>query len=190
MKTLNSYITEKLKINKDYKNPVSSNELICHILDYPLFKKNLGYHSKNTKGYGEFKPVEILTRMISYINHYPTRIDRDIRNSKIEEVQYAINILDGHSKDNLFKDAENCKEYTHLSFLEIPYGSDIPDIVSNLYDHQDMIKKYNTKITFSYKNNNSIVLKCCTNGNYVVFVLFRLTENNEEEFRAFYICTL
>jgi hypothetical protein len=92
MKTLNSYITEKLKINKDYKNPVSSNELIGHILDYPLFKRNLGYKSKNTKGYGEFKPVEYLTRMIAYLNHYPTRNERDIRNSKIEEVQYAINI--------------------------------------------------------------------------------------------------
>lgn len=176
MKTLNTYLTEKLLVNKNYKAPNNSDELFEKL--YKSSDELTYYHSNSDKLLNTAKSLAGI--MYFYVS-------KRYINSNID-IKYVQSYIEDNFLTKILDISDNCNEYTMWAQIEKhkPISKESYKIINKIFSEYSSNKyaiydKLNISIG---SNNRDVVLKGCSNNKYV---LFAICDSMTDEIYAFWM---
>lgn len=176
MKTLNTYLSEKLLINKNYKMPNSSDELLEKL--YKSADELTYYHSNSDKSLVTAK--SLAGTIFCYVCKRYINPNINIKNIQLYiEDNFLTKILDI---------ADNSNEYVMWAQIEKhkPISKESYKIINKIFTNyssgkNDIYDELNISLG---SNIRDIVLKGCSNNEYVLFAVY---DSMTDEIYAFWM---
>ena len=172
MKTLNKYLNEKLKVNKDYKNPIDVNEKIEKVFD---FYKHLAY-----RNYGDDK-IAILSGLPAMIQNIVSPVNNAHK--------FLKEFISNNFNKKIFEICDNCSKYLWWDEYELRPTKEIYGILKNFNKYSDTMNIYDAlAIPVIDAHIRHLILEGYVNDNWAILLVFESTR--EYKLKGFVICKL
>lgn len=176
MKSLNTYLSEKLLVNKDYKSPYNSDE---------LFEKLYKFSDELTYYYPNSGKSWVSAKKLAYTIYL--YVSKRYINSNID-VKHIQSYIEDNFLTKILDIADNSDEYTMWAQIEKhdPISKESYDIINKIFIEYSSIKNaiYDELNIDLGSNVKDVVLKGCSNNEYV---LFAVCDSVTEDIYAFWM---